>query len=64
MKSASGLTWVVPILGDALRLVYQNLLLEGDEKIVECSKRVWKLLLQVGLILCILIVLSVFMRFN
>lgn len=38
--------WVVPILGDALRLVYQNLLLEADEAIVECSKRVWKLLLQ------------------
>eukprot|EP00250_Pteridium_aquilinum_P022032 c25285_g1_i2 orf=410-6568(-) len=46
MKSASGLSWVVPILGDALRLVYQNLLLEADETIVECSKRVWKLLLQ------------------
>ncbi|MCO5611453.1 hypothetical protein L7F22_065706 [Adiantum nelumboides] len=46
MKSASGLSWVVPILGDALRMVYQNLLLEAEEKILECSKRVWKLLLQ------------------
>ncbi|KAI5064208.1 hypothetical protein GOP47_0020878 [Adiantum capillus-veneris] len=46
MKSASGLSWVVPILGDALRMVYQNLLLEAEEKIVDCSKRVWKLLLQ------------------
>lgn len=46
MISASGLSWVVPILGDALRLVYQNLLLEAEERIVECSMRVWKLLLQ------------------
>lgn len=46
MISASGLSWVVPILGDALRLVYQNLLLEAEEKIVGCSMRVWKLLLQ------------------
>lgn len=45
-KSATGFSWLVPILGDALRLVYQNLLLEADEAIVECSKRVWILLLQ------------------
>ncbi|KAH7295287.1 hypothetical protein KP509_27G041200 [Ceratopteris richardii] len=46
IKSASGLSWLVPILGDALRIVYQNLLLEADEGIIECSSRVWRLLLQ------------------
>ena len=46
-KSEDGLSWVVPIVGDALRLIYQNLLLESDVSIVECSKRVWRLLLQV-----------------
>ena len=54
-KSESGLSWVVPIVGDALRLIYQNLLLESDVSIVECSRRVWRLLLQVfkKLLLCL-----------
>lgn len=46
-KSQSGTYWAVPILGDALRLVFQNLLLETDDSILLCSQRVWRLLLQV-----------------
>ncbi|KAG6551134.1 hypothetical protein Mapa_007369 [Marchantia paleacea] len=44
--SQSGTFWAVPILGDALRLVFQNLLLETDDSILLCSQRVWRLLLQ------------------
>ncbi|KAK9093560.1 hypothetical protein Syun_028471 [Stephania yunnanensis] len=38
--------WPSFILGDALRIVFQNLLLEANEEIVQCSDRVWRLLLQ------------------
>ncbi|KAJ7534695.1 hypothetical protein O6H91_13G105700 [Diphasiastrum complanatum] len=38
--------WAVPILGDALRIVFQNLLMENDESILQCSERVWRLLLE------------------
>jgi TATA-binding protein-associated factor len=44
----SGSSWAVPILGDALRMVFQNLLLESDETVIQCSQRVWRLLLQVS----------------
>eukprot|EP00897_Mesotaenium_endlicherianum_P006570 jgi/Mesen1/5941/ME000301S05068 len=43
-----GAAWVRPILAPALRLVFQNLLLESDATILSCSKRVWHLLLQSG----------------
>ncbi|KAL3681420.1 hypothetical protein R1sor_024376 [Riccia sorocarpa] len=42
----NGTSWTVPILGDALRLVFQNLLLETEDSILSCSQRVWRLLLQ------------------
>ncbi|CAN6977547.1 hypothetical protein BRARA_I03698 [Brassica rapa] len=38
--------WPSSILGDTLRIVFQNLLLESTEEILECSERVWKLLVQ------------------
>ncbi|XP_030934313.1 TATA-binding protein-associated factor BTAF1 isoform X1 [Quercus lobata] len=38
--------WPSFILGDTLRIVYQNLLLESNEEILQCSMRVWRLLLQ------------------
>eukprot|EP01018_Ginkgo_biloba_P007683 Gb_19667 [translate_table: standard] len=38
--------WPIPILGDALRIVFQNLLLESNDAILQCSERVWRLLLQ------------------
>ncbi|KAH9321118.1 hypothetical protein KI387_015757, partial [Taxus chinensis] len=38
--------WPTPILGDALRIVFQNMLLESNEAIVQCSEKVWCLLLQ------------------
>ncbi|CAM6099985.1 unnamed protein product [Calypogeia fissa] len=38
--------WAARILGESLRLVFQNLLLESDESILQCSKRVWRLLIQ------------------
>lgn len=37
--------WPSSILGDTLRIVFQNLLLESNEDILLCSERVWKLLL-------------------
>lgn len=38
--------WPSFILGDTLRIVYQNLLLESNDEILLCSKRVWRLLLK------------------
>lgn len=38
--------WPSFILGDTLRIVFQNLLLESDKEILLCSERVWRLLLQ------------------
>ncbi|OVA11083.1 SNF2-related [Macleaya cordata] len=38
--------WPSFILGDTLRIVFQNLLLESNEEILKCSERVWRLLLQ------------------
>ncbi|KAF3558776.1 hypothetical protein F2Q69_00015323 [Brassica cretica] len=38
--------WPSSILGDTLRIVFQNLLLESTEEILECSERVWRLLVQ------------------
>lgn len=39
--------WPSYILGDTLRIVFQNMLLESSDEILECSERVWRLLLQV-----------------
>lgn len=47
-KGENRSSWAVPILGDALRMVFQNLLLESDETVIQCSQRVWRLLLQVS----------------
>ncbi|XP_068640422.1 TATA-binding protein-associated factor BTAF1-like isoform X2 [Aristolochia californica] len=38
--------WPASILGDTLRIVFQNLLLESNEEILQCSERVWRFLLQ------------------
>ncbi|KAL1212506.1 TATA-binding protein-associated factor BTAF1 [Cardamine amara subsp. amara] len=38
--------WPSSILGDTLRIVFQNLLLESTEEILECSERVWRRLVQ------------------
>lgn len=40
--------WPSSILGDAMRIVFQNLLLEANENILQSSERVWRLLLQVS----------------
>lgn len=41
--------WPSSILGDTLRIVFQNLLLESNVEILQCSERVWRILLQVFL---------------
>jgi hypothetical protein len=50
-RSLSGTTpskfWPTSILGDALQVVFQNLLLESNDEILQSSERAWKLLLQV-----------------
>ncbi|XP_008796296.2 TATA-binding protein-associated factor BTAF1 [Phoenix dactylifera] len=38
--------WPASVLGDALRIVFQNLLLESNDDILRSSERVWRLLLQ------------------
>ncbi|CAN1261979.1 TATA-binding protein-associated factor BTAF1 [Linum perenne] len=38
--------WPSFILGDTLRIVFQNLLLESNDAILHCSERVWRLLVQ------------------
>lgn len=45
-ESANSSFWPSFILGDTLRIVYQNLLLEANNDILLCSERVWRLLLQ------------------
>ncbi|KAF9615352.1 hypothetical protein IFM89_023003 [Coptis chinensis] len=45
-ESATRSFWPSFILGDTLRIVYQNLLLEANDEILQCSERVWRLLLQ------------------
>ncbi|GMN49583.1 hypothetical protein TIFTF001_018736 [Ficus carica] len=38
--------WPSFILGDTLRIVFQNLLLDSNEEILHCSESVWRLLVQ------------------
>ncbi|KAK2433246.1 TATA-binding protein-associated factor BTAF1 [Trifolium repens] len=38
--------WPSSIFGDTLRIVFQNLLLETNDDILQCSERVWSLLVQ------------------
>ncbi|XP_024523098.1 TATA-binding protein-associated factor BTAF1 [Selaginella moellendorffii] len=38
--------WALRILDDMLRMVFQNLLMESNEEILQCSGRVWRLLIQ------------------
>lgn len=38
--------WPSFILVDTLRIVFQNLLLESNQEILQCSERVWRLLLE------------------
>ncbi|CAN6448955.1 unnamed protein product [Victoria cruziana] len=46
-SSESNITsfWPASILSDTFRIVFQNLLLEANNEILQCSERVWKLLL-------------------
>ncbi|XP_052171300.1 TATA-binding protein-associated factor BTAF1 [Diospyros lotus] len=46
ISEPSSSLWPSFILGDTLRIVFQNLLLESNEDILQCSERVWRLLLQ------------------
>lgn len=43
--------WPSFIVGDTLRIVFQNLLLESNEEILQCSERVWNLLMKVRILL-------------
>ncbi|OMO61314.1 SNF2-related protein [Corchorus olitorius] len=45
-EPSTGSFWPTFILGDTLRIVFQNLLLESNEEILQCSERVWRLLVQ------------------
>ncbi|EYU37472.1 hypothetical protein ABFS82_01G048900 [Erythranthe guttata] len=38
--------WPSFIVGDTLRIVFQNLLLESNDEIMQCSERVWNLLIK------------------
>lgn len=46
-ESSTGSFWPSYILGDTLRIVFQNLLLESNDEILKCSERVWRILVQV-----------------
>jgi hypothetical protein len=39
--------WPTSILGDSLQVVFQNILLESNDEVLQSSERAWKLLLQV-----------------
>ncbi|KAM7273877.1 hypothetical protein ACFE04_028541 [Oxalis oulophora] len=45
-EPSDGSFWPSFILNDTLRIVFQNLLLEPNEEILQCSERVWRLLVQ------------------
>ncbi|XP_010547370.1 PREDICTED: TATA-binding protein-associated factor BTAF1 isoform X2 [Tarenaya hassleriana] len=45
-EQSEGSLWPSSILGDTLRIVFQNLLLESNEEILQCSERVWRFLVQ------------------
>ncbi|KAL9268603.1 TATA-binding protein-associated factor BTAF1-like protein [Drosera capensis] len=45
-EQSTGSFWPFLILGDTLRVVFQNLLLESNDEILQCTDRVWRLLLQ------------------
>ncbi|KAM1752913.1 hypothetical protein EV2_005624 [Malus domestica] len=45
-ESSSTSFWPSFILGDTLRIVFQNLLLESNDEILKLSERVWRLLVQ------------------
>lgn len=45
-ESMANRFWPASILGDALQIVFQNLLLESNDDILQSSERVWRLLLQ------------------
>lgn len=47
IAESSGSFWPSFILVDTLRIVFQNLLLESNQEILQCSERVWRLLLEV-----------------
>lgn len=44
-QPSSGSFWPSFILGDTLRIVFQNMLLESNDNILQCTDRVWRLLL-------------------
>ncbi|GER39803.1 TATA-binding protein-associated factor BTAF1 [Striga asiatica] len=46
ISDVPGSFWPSFIVGDTLRIVFQNLLLESNEEILQCSERVWNLLLK------------------
>ncbi|KAK7263812.1 hypothetical protein RJT34_31409 [Clitoria ternatea] len=46
VTESSSSFWPSFIFGDTLRIVFQNLLLETNEDILQCSERVWGLLVQ------------------
>ncbi|KAM7511450.1 hypothetical protein LguiB_010325 [Lonicera macranthoides] len=46
ISESSSSFWPAFILGDTLRIVFQNLLLESNEEILQCSERVWRLILE------------------
>lgn len=46
-ESMANRFWPTSVLGDALRIVFQNMLLESNDDILCSSERVWRLLLQV-----------------
>ncbi|KVH91540.1 hypothetical protein Ccrd_006435 [Cynara cardunculus var. scolymus] len=46
ISESSSSFWPSFILVDTLRIVFQNLLLESNQEILQCSERVWRLLLE------------------
>ncbi|XP_051151489.1 TATA-binding protein-associated factor BTAF1 isoform X2 [Andrographis paniculata] len=46
ISDKSNTFWPSFIVGDTLRIVFQNLLLESNDEILQCSERVWNLLLK------------------
>ncbi|XP_059663033.1 TATA-binding protein-associated factor BTAF1 isoform X2 [Cornus florida] len=46
LDSSTSSFWPSFILGDTIRIVFQNLLLESNEDILQCSERVWRILVQ------------------
>lgn len=48
MQASTAVAWVQPLCGEVLERLFRNILLEHDDRVLVCSKRVWSSVLTVS----------------